>query len=162
VVSADPRVTMSAADYETQLAFSLVLRDEITRLTGMVEGIRSVRAQTIARRDLVKANASAADWVKRADALLPRLDDLEGKLHNPKAEVVYDILAFKGGAMLYSRLSPLYSFVIENDGVPTQGAREVFTTYKGEMDALASEWKALLAGEIAALNQMSQPAIVIP
>ena len=56
----------------------------------------------------------------------------------------------------------LYSFVIENDGVPTPGAREVFATYKGEMDALASEWKALLAGEIAALNQMSQPAIVIP
>ena len=76
--------------------------------------------------------------------------------------MTYDILAFKGGAKLYSRLSPLYSFVVENDGVPTQGMREVFATYRNEMDAVAAEWSALLAGDIAALNKATQPAIVVP
>jgi hypothetical protein len=100
--------------------------------------------------------------VKLARGLAPKLDAVEEKLHNPKAEVVYDILAFEGGAKLYSRLSPLYSFVVENDGVPTQGMREVFATYRAEMEAIAAEWTALLKGDIAALNQASQPAIVIP
>ncbi len=161
-VAPDPRVSMSASDYENQLAFSLSLRDEITRLTRMVEGIRSIRAQVKGRKDIVKDDKNAAEWMKLADALLPRLDAIEEKLHNPKAEVTYDILAFKGGAKLYSRLSPLYSFVVENDGVPTQGMREVFATYRAEMDAVATEWNALLAGDIATLNKATQPAIVVP
>ena len=161
-VTPDPRLSMSASDYEIQLAFSLSLRDEVTRLTRMVEGIRSIRAQVKVRKDLVKEDKNAAEWTKLADALLPRLDAIEEKLHNPKAEVTYDILAFKGGAKLYSRLSPLYSFVVENDGVPTQGMREVFATYRNEMDAVAAEWSALLAGDIAALNKATQPAIVVP
>ncbi|MBK5257864.1 MAG: glycosyl hydrolase [Vicinamibacteria bacterium] len=162
VVSADPRVAMSASDYEDQLSLSLSLRHEVTRLTKMVEGIRAVRTQVSARKELVQADPAAADWIKMADSLLPKLAALEEKLHNPTAEVTYDILAFKGGAKLYSRISPLYSFVVENDGVPTQGMLEVFATYKAEMDALDKEWMALVAGDIATLSKATQPAIVIP
>ncbi len=162
LVTADPRLSMSGADYDNQLAFSLQVRAEVTRLTKMVDAIRSIRTQVSARKDLVKADQAAADWVKMADALLPKLDALEEKLHNPKAEVVYDILALKGGARLYSRLSPLYSFVVEGDGVPTQGMREVFATHQSEMEAIEKEWTALLSGEIATLIKATQPAIVIP
>ena len=52
-------------------------------------------------------------------ALVAKLDALEGKLHNPKAEVVYDILAMRGGARLYSRLSPLQMWALESNGAPT-------------------------------------------
>lgn len=162
VVAADPRLSLKTADYEDQLAFSLALRDEITRLTRMVEAIRSVRAQVGSRKDLVKDNEEAKGWLKLAETVLTRLDALEDKLHNPKAEVTYDILAFKGGARLYSRLSPLYSFVVENDGVPTQGMRELFATYKAEMDVIATEWGAFAAGDIAELSRLTQPAIIIP
>ncbi len=162
VVSADPRVKMSASDYENQLSLSLSLRDEVTRLTRMVEAIRAVRKQVVARKELVKADETAADWVKMADSLLSRLDAIEEQLHNPEAEVTYDILAFQGGAKLYSRLSPLYSFVVENDGVPSQGMRELLATYKAEMNALDQEWTALVGEEIASLNKATQPAIVIP
>ena len=160
-VSPDPRLGMTAADYDTHLAFSLTLRDEVTRLTKMVETIRSVRTQIEARLDLVKTDKTAAEWLKSAQSLLPKLDAIEGKLHNPKAEVTYDILAFKGGAQLYSRLSPLYAFVVENDGVPTQGMREVFATYKTELDAIAADWNGLVAGDLAGLNRTAQPLLVI-
>ena len=162
IVKPDPRVSMSPADYDTQVAFSLPIRDDITRLTKIVDVLRSVRTQVAARKDLVKGDKAAADWVKTADALAPKLDALEEKLHNPKAEVVYDILAFRGGAKLYSRIIPLYSFVVEGDGVPTQGMREVYATLKGELDVLEKEWTALLGAEIATLNKAAQSAIVIP
>ena len=65
-------------------------------------------------------------------------------------------------AKLYSRIIPLYSFVVEGDGVPTQGMREVYATLKGELDVLEKEWTALLGAEIATLNKAAQSAIVIP
>ena len=162
MVKVDPRVSLSAADYDAQVAFTLGIRDDVTRLTKIVNALRGVRTQVAARKELVKADKAAAEWVKTADALAPKLDALEDKLHNPKAEVTYDILAFKGGAKLYSRIIPLYSFAIDGDGVPTQGMREVYATLKGELDALEKEWTALLGAEIATLNKAAQPAIVIP
>jgi hypothetical protein len=161
VVNPDPRLTLTAAQYDEQLKFGLTIRDDFTRLTGIIETLRSVRRQIEARKELVKEDAASAGWIKAADAAVARLDSLENRLHNPKAEVVYDVLAFKGGAKLYSRLGPLYSFVVESDGVPTQGMREVYASQKAELEALDSEWKALVAGELAALNRTAIPAIVI-
>lgn len=152
---------MTTADYDEQLTFSLAIRDDLTRLTSIVETLKSVRTQIQARKELVKEDKASADWIKAADLALGKLDSLEGRLHNPKAEVVYDVLAFKGGAQLYSRLGPLYSFVIDNDGAPTRGMREVYATQKAELDALEAEWKALVASDLAKLNQTAQPAIVV-
>ena len=161
VVNPDPRLTMTAAQYDEQLKFSLAIRDDFTRLTEIIDTLRSVRTQVLARKDLVKEDKASADWIKAADSTLAKLDSLENRLHNPKAEVVYDVLAFKGGAQLYSRLGPLYSFVVENDGVPTQGMREVYATQKAELETLDREWKGLLASDLATLNKTAQPAIVI-
>ena len=161
VVNPDPRLTMTAAQYDEQLKFSLAIRDDFTRLTEIIDTLRSVRTQVLARKDLVKEDKASADWIKAADSTLAKLDSLENRLHNPKAEVVYDVLAFKGGAQLYSRLGPLYSFVVENDGVPTQGMREVYATQKAELETLDREWKGLLASDLATLNKTAQPTIVI-
>jgi hypothetical protein len=161
VVNPDPRLSMTAAQYDEQLKMSLAVRDDFTRLTEIIESLRSARAQILARKELLKEDKGSADWVKAADAALGKLDSLENRLHNPKAEVVYDILAFKGGAQLYSRLGPLYSFVVESDGVPTQGMREVYATQKAELEVLDKEWKSVVATDLAALNQTAQPAIVI-
>ena len=54
------------------------------------------------------------------------MDDLENKLHNPKAQVTYDILAQRGGAKLYSQLGALYEWAKDTDDGPTQGMREVY------------------------------------
>ena len=48
--------------------------------------------------------------------LAGKLDVLEGKLHNPKAQTVYDILAQRGGAKLYSQYTTLYGYTLEADG----------------------------------------------
>jgi hypothetical protein len=149
----DPRVNVSAADLEAQYAFATTLRDDITRLSGLVATVRSVRDQVRGRRPLVAARSDASALLTIADRVVARCDEIEGKLHNPTAEVTYDILAMRGGAKLYSRMSPLLDWVSDGDGAPTQGMREVYAEQRAELDALAADVRALVAGDVAALNE---------
>jgi hypothetical protein len=152
----DPRVKLPPPALADQLKFSLELRDQITRVTGLVNGIRSLRRQLAVRSDLWKDEPKAANLVSGAQALTVKLDTLEARVHNPRAEVVYDILAQRGGAKIYSRLAPLYTSVIEADGAPTQGMREVYATLKKELDAADGEFRTLVSGDLAALNRSAR------
>jgi hypothetical protein len=58
----------------------------------------------------------------------------------------------KGGARLYSRLSPLLMFVNEGDGPPTQGMREVFAEQQKELVAYEAALSALLEKDLAAVQ----------
>src|SRR5439155_3593003 len=93
----------------------------------------------------LNGDAKAAGWIKQATGVVAKLDALEEQLHNPKAEVTYDILAKKGGAKLYSQLAPLYDAVKDADGPVTQGMREVYAENAKELARLDGEWQRLLA-----------------
>ena len=125
-----------------------------------------MREQVEARTASVKDRPDAEPLVEAAAALVAKCDALEEKLHNPKAEVSYDILARPGGARLYSRLAPLYSWAHDGDGRPTQGMREVHAELKKELDTLAAEWKAILETEVPALNakarELAPDFVVLP
>jgi hypothetical protein len=90
--------------------------------------------------------------VASTEAIVKRLDEIEAKLHNPEAEVTYDILAGRaGGTKIHSRYAWLLEMSREHDGPPTQGMREVAATLDA---ALAKERAALaevLDGELSAL-----------
>ena len=162
----DPRSRVSQEDLAEQLRLSLEIRDSITRLTRAVQRLRSVRGQLAARNELLSGNATAAPLVQGSAALIARLDDLEARLHNPKAEVVYDILAKKGGAKLYSRLAPLLDAAKTGDGAPTQGVRDEYARESRELDADLAELDRLLGADLAELNRtaagLSLPAIYVP
>jgi photosystem II stability/assembly factor-like uncharacterized protein len=152
----DPRSQLSAEELRAQLSMAMTMRDDITRLTQIVRQLRSVRQQLSARNDLLKGNAKAANLVKDSEALLSKLDVLEAKIHNPKAEIVYDILAMRGGAKLYSRLSYLYDTVTESDGAPTQGTKEVYVDQKRELEGYDAEFKQLISTDLARLNDLAK------
>jgi len=162
----DPRSKVSQQDLEEQLRFSLQVRAEVTRLTRTVLKLRAVRKQLAARNDLLQGEQRAAALIKAAQELIDKLDDLEARIHNPKAEVTYDILARKGGAQLYSRLSPLFDFAKDGGGAPTQGMRQVLAMESKELDGRAAELQDLLDKDLAALNQtaggLGVPAIYVP
>src|SRR5262249_27845070 len=88
-----------------QEQLTLQVRDDITRLTRVVEQLRAVKQQLAGRNTLLEDDEKAAPLVKASKELIAKLDALEEKLHNPKARIVYDILAQKGGAKLYSQLA---------------------------------------------------------
>ncbi len=168
-VRSDPRVKTPTKELEDSHQLALQLRDDITRLSNIVIALQSVRDQIQAR---VKALSSeperqrAEAWIKQAKALVAKLDALEVQLHNPKAQVTYDILAMKGGAKLYSQLAPLYDSVKDSDGPVTQGMREVYAEHAKELARLDGIWRKLLDDEVTQLNDqardLQQPAIVAP
>jgi photosystem II stability/assembly factor-like uncharacterized protein len=157
VVKADPRSQVSQADLEAQLAFALQVRDAFSRITATVNRLRAVKEQLVVRQASLQGAAKAEPLLKATEAAVGKIDSLEEAIHNPRAEVVYDILAMKGGTKLYSRISPLLDFITDGDGAPTQGAREVFAGQQRELDAWEAQVKQFIAGDIATLNaQASQ------
>jgi photosystem II stability/assembly factor-like uncharacterized protein len=154
----DPRSTVSPADLEEQLRFTLEVRDQITRLTRATLRLQSARKQLAARNDLLAKETGAADLISGSKDLMTKLEAVEAKLHNPKAQISYDILAMKGGAMLYSRLSPLFEYVKAGDGPPTQGSREVLAALKQDLDRAEADLGALLEKDLTELNTKASQA----
>ena len=161
----DPRVTLSAADYKLQLATALAIRDDVSRLTLLVRQLRSIRQQLQNRNQLLKQMPAAAGLVQESEGLIKKLDEIEEQMHNPKAEVVYDILAFKGGAKLYSRIAFLHDVASDGDGPTSQGVRTVYAEQKSELDKYETNLRGVL-GELATLNgtakRLELPHILIP
>jgi photosystem II stability/assembly factor-like uncharacterized protein len=152
----DPRGDLAQKDLEAQAAFAVRVRDDISRLTDLVNELRSVRDQLTARTTALgprKSEPPVADLIKSSEAATKRSEAIEDKLHNPSAEVVYDILAMRGGARLYSRLSPLELWAVEAAGAPTAGMVSVLGEQEKELATLETETKAFLTTDVASLNQ---------
>jgi photosystem II stability/assembly factor-like uncharacterized protein len=154
-VQPDPRVSVSRTDLEAQLKLALQIRDDISRLTDMVDSLRSIRRQLQDRLETLKGDKAAADLVKGSTALVEKLDALENRLHNPTAEIVYDILAMKGGTRLYSRMAPLLAWVEGGSGAPTDGMREVYAEQAKELAGYASQFDGLVSVDLAGLNKQA-------
>ena len=151
----DPEDTTSPSDLEAQLAFALRVREGISKLTGLVNQLRSVRDQLQARAKALetrKSEATVATLLAASQEAVRKAEALEAKFHNPSADVVYDILAMRGGSKLYSRLAPLQMWSIESEGPPTTGMVQVLDAQEKELTELATEAQALLAGDIASVN----------
>jgi photosystem II stability/assembly factor-like uncharacterized protein len=153
-------------ELQEQLRLALEVRDDISRLARAVEQLRAVRGQLVAHNELLAPDAKAAPLIKAAKELLPKLEALEEKLHNPRAKIAYDILAQKGGAQLYSQLAWLFEMLKEADGPPTQGIREVFHEQADLLHKYLDQWKAVQDGELARLNELANklglPVVVVP
>jgi photosystem II stability/assembly factor-like uncharacterized protein len=154
----DPRGGASQTQIEDQLAYALRVRDDVSRLTTVVNQIRSVREQLQARGkalDPRKSEPAVAELLKASDAAIQRSDALEDKLHNRTAEVVYDILAMRGGTRLYSRLAPLQMWAIEADGTPTVGMTRVLDEQEKELTQLEREAQGFVGDDVASLNAVA-------
>jgi photosystem II stability/assembly factor-like uncharacterized protein len=158
-VVADPRGDLPQAALEAQAAFGLRVRDDISRLTDLVNQLRSVRDQLKARNaalDARKSEQGVSDLIKASDAAIAKAGAIEDKLHNPTAEVVYDILAMRGGTRLYSRLAPLQMWAIEDAGMPTLGMKSVLDEQEKELGSLSTEVQQFITTDVAAVNQRAQ------
>ena len=155
LVRPDPAGSAPPADLDAQLAFALRVRDAISSLTGTVNRLRSVRDQLQARTRALESRRSETavnDLIQRSAAAIDRTNALEDALHNPSAEIVYDILAMRGGTRLYSRLAPLQMWAIEGEGRPTAGMQQVLNAQEAELRRLAEETDRFVAEQVEPLN----------
>jgi photosystem II stability/assembly factor-like uncharacterized protein len=151
----DPEGTTSPADLDSQLTFALRVRDDVSKLTALVNQLRSIREQLQARTKVLdgrKSEPAVSALLTSSQDTIKKTDALEAKFHNPAADVVYDILAMRGGAKLYSRLAPLQMWSIESEGPPTTGMTQVLESQEKELAELEAEARALLAGDVASVN----------
>jgi photosystem II stability/assembly factor-like uncharacterized protein len=154
-IVADPRGSAPQSVLEAQLAHALRVRNDVSKVTGLVNDLRSVKDQLQARAKALegrKSEAPVADLLKASDAVIRKADTLEGKLHNPTAEVVYDILAMRGGTRLYSRLVPLQMWAVEADSPPTAGMTQVLDVQEKELAELEQETRSFLEEDVGTLN----------
>jgi hypothetical protein len=158
-VKADPHSPVPAADLAQNVAFALRARDALDQLVDDIETIRAIRDQARTVRKLTTDDAAHKDVRAAADAVIKRCDELDLKFHNPKAEVVYDVLAGRhGGAQLYSQIAPLYSDIQTSDYAPTQGQGSELEADLAEKAALESELAAMRKGEVARFEELMRAA----
>ena len=166
-VEPDPRTTAAAADLDAQHKFALDLRDRMSRIAGMVESIRTVRDQITERNRLLAGVPAAARVVELGGRIVKGLNEVERAIHNPDAEIDYDILAGRdGGTKLYSKLAWLYWGADDHDGPPTQGMREVAAELAAALASEEMKLDALLKDDLTALNALARgsgvPFVVVP
>jgi hypothetical protein len=115
---------------------------------------------------LLKDMPKAAPLVQQANQLIGEINSLEERLHNPKAEVSYDVLAQRGGAKLYSKYIPLFGWVHDSDGPLTQGMRETYDEFARELRTLEGEFNSILSAKLTQFNEAAKnldiPNIIRP
>jgi photosystem II stability/assembly factor-like uncharacterized protein len=163
VVTAEPR---SKVELNEQFELAMKVRDDISKLSGVVQQLAAIRKQIADRNELLTGDKKWDEFRKSGKELIKKLNLLEEKLHNPKAKVVYDIFGAKGGAMLYSQLVFVLANLQEGDGPPTQGVKDVYVECAGQLNKLVDEFKKLTTEDLVKLNdeakKLELPTVFIP
>jgi photosystem II stability/assembly factor-like uncharacterized protein len=156
LITADPRAELDLTALSQHLDFQIKIRDQLSQIAKMVRTIRAVRDQIAARDQLLQDNPDAVDLLAMGHDLVTRLNEIEEKLHNPHAEVSYDILAGRhGGAQLYSRLCWLFEGTREHDSAPTQGMMEVGAEMTAEVEAQRAALEEILGAGVEGINKLT-------
>ena len=166
-IKPDPHSPVSASELAQNVAYALRARSALNQMVDDIEAIRAIREQVGIVKRLAGDKPAMKDIKASADSIIKQCDALDLKLHNPKAEVVYDVLAGRqGGAKLYSQIAPLYSDIQTSDYGPTQGQREELDADLAEMAKLEGEIAALRKGELATLEEQLRaanlPHVMVP
>jgi photosystem II stability/assembly factor-like uncharacterized protein len=163
-VKPDPRIAVPAAALTAQYAFATRVAGAIERLVGTVTAIRSVREQLAARMKALAGDPKSAGWIADATKADDKALEIERALHNPEAQVEYDILA--KGTKLLSRLNTVFADATYGDGEPTQGMREVFDHLSASLADWNGRWQAFVSGDLADLDTKARTAgqrtVVVP
>ncbi len=156
-VLADPRGGISAEDVRANFDFAIELRGYLNRALSAIETVQSIHTQAQDLKTRQLANPNAKNLLLSAESVIKQCDEIENAMHNPKAEVVYDILAGReGGSKLYSQLAPLYSWAQDSDYAPSQGIRERRDELLTQLQTQESAIDGLIKNQLAGLEQEVQ------
>ncbi|HTN11186.1 MAG TPA: glycosyl hydrolase [Acetobacteraceae bacterium] len=141
----DPRVTTTPEAFAAQAALLAELASTIGELNETVNRIRRMKRQVAALRD------RAPEMAARCTTVEASLAQIETTLVDTKRQSARDTLRNPAG--LADTLSSLTQLVSIGDSAPTSQARGVTADITGKVKAQFAALDALIAGEIAGLNQ---------
>jgi hypothetical protein len=161
VIEPDPRLDTTPADYESQLALALDIRERISSLTKMVERLRAVREQAkAAAQDSLRPLSPEARAV--ATKIVEALDAIEGRLVEPRMRIPIDLIHF--GPKLDLHFADLLNVVTAPEAAPTAGASERFRDLDRELTQQTDALSAVLERDVPALNALAEglPLVAVP
>ncbi len=168
----DPRVDASDDDLREQRDLLLAIRDKISDAHRGVRTIRAVREQVEGwRRRLAEGGRSSiggseasGPLLAAAEALLEKVDDIEGHLIVPGDQA--DTFRLDDPVRLNEKLSSLISVVASADTRPTESSRELVDLHSAQIDEQLDRLTAVLEVDVAAFNALvadaDLPAIGVP
>jgi len=162
-ILADPRVSASQADLDSQLAFLLKIKDKQSETHLAINRLRSIRNQITEWKLRTRGLESEQTISTASDKLLKSLSAIEDELIQTKAiGARWDTLNFP--SKLNSKLAALPSVVRSADSVPTKQSYEVYEKLSCEIDQQLKILKEVEGKDLVAFNELlsetSVPGIV--
>ena len=128
--------------------------------------LRAIKKQIDLRKELLKDHDDAKELLKQSEALGKKLDEIEEKLHNPKAKISYDIFAAKGGAMLYSQYAWLLRTSPTPTAPPTKAQMELADDLGKQLAELVTQFEGVAKDDVGKLNDAAKklgvPELYVP
>ena len=153
----DPRVPMSAADYQSQLEFGLTARAALDRTYAAVRRCRSIREQAAETvRRLREAGGEIGPLSASADGLSVRLSAIENELMQTKNEADQDVENFP--TKLDNRLAYVYGLVAEIDAPPLAGHVERLRDLERELETVLARLAIIVEKDVAEFNSRARAA----
>ncbi len=156
VVKEDPRINVSAADLEKQLALALEIQGEVNAAHDAVNEIRSLQAQLGPLEK--RLGATHKDLSDAATALGKQADAIENHLIDTRSKSGEDSLNFP--VLVADQMMALGGSVESGDAAPTAAERAVFDVLKKGIDAQVAAWNQLQKKDLASLNEKLKAANV--
>ncbi|HEV2385847.1 MAG TPA: hypothetical protein VGS20_01200, partial [Candidatus Acidoferrales bacterium] len=156
VVKEDPRIDVTQADLEQQLALGLQIQQAVDQAHDAINQMNGVRAQLegLARR----LGSAHQDIAASAKELGDKVAVVENRLINNNSKAHEDGLNFP--IMLANQMVALQNSLERADRAPTAADSAVYTQLKSQIDEQLAAWRELQSKDLAALNQLMKRANV--
>ncbi len=131
-IQRDPRLSVTAEDYQAQFDFLVGIRDKLTQTHDAIKSIRDVRSQIQSLSKRLGDDQQNKDLVEQGKEIVQQLTEIEETLYQTKSRSPQDPLNFP--IRLNNRLSALVNVVSSADGPPTRQSIEVRDMVVAEID----------------------------
>jgi photosystem II stability/assembly factor-like uncharacterized protein len=151
-VTADSRLTTSAADLSKQFDLLMKIRDKVTLTDDTIIQIRDLREQIGVVNKHVGSDSQNKAIVDAGKALDKKMTDVEEVLIQTKAKSGQDVLNFP--VRLNNHFVALSGVVGSAETPPTQQSYEVFDLLSKQLDEQLAKWSAIVGTDVPAYNDL--------
>ena len=154
-ILADPRVAISAEDYQAQFDFVLDANHKLTRTHRAIGRVRAVKSQLAVVGKRIKGDSAYAALAEVAEALAMSLTEIEESLYQTKLEVPNDYFNRYFPIRLSDKLAGLMSMAAIGNHAPSESSIAVRDELVAAIDRELAKLDRLFAEDLAAFNDLA-------
>jgi len=163
-VLGDPRLTISATDYEQQFELSKQVWEALSESHRALKTARDVRQQVTDLSERLQAMEPDEALEASAQECQEALEAVENKIYQAQAESSQDVLNFP--PKLDNQLLALLGIVSSGNAAPTAGSVQRYQDLRSELDAVQAELQEVLDTQVHGFSDLVKnkqvPAVIVP